>query len=303
MIRVLKPGSQRFVAIILAIFLLTNFISPLYVFSYETDPDLRSQTIRKIEASIYDPDYSNCAIYTRKDGKDGLITYDKLRDNSGKTIVTLRCPYSWDFASNETDYKEIIVDKSKIITSYGLYFEIAELNEIESGAISVYDFAQKHDAMKRQIIFAKDKEEPIYYYMDSEVFPQEQYITLDFISDFTVKETMHDLIWKPQVWEELKKSDLDLRRTKAIVAYGFNLFPGIQALLFYDGTTEYFMSLKSTTYSLQDTELEEYRKPEEKIERTLEAFKLYEIKTDLAPYIKQQLIFQNMLLERMENAG
>lgn len=247
-------------------------------------PDFEARVLQTIEKSMYAADYSNFDLYTVaiETRKTGNATF-KLTDSSNQRIVQLRCSH----LANKPYEAEVIVDKSKVITSYCSDFSIQDITQVIDGEISAHELVMKELDKVRPITLAKDPYQEKYYWMDVEIDSSSKALNIDFISSLSSEKDINGLISSDHVWNQLTQSNLDLASTKAMMTFGFQ--SGSFGIVFYDDYHEYYMGFDRHLFTMANSDLMgEPSQSEITKARLLNAYQLYDLRTELAPLIVEQ---------------
>lgn len=106
--------------------------------------------------------------------------------------------------------------------------------------------------------------------------------------NYTGKMSMEKLFEKKEVREELKLTDLDLDNTNAAVIQNLGmLLQNKWGILLYDDNHEYLMPLCNCIY-YPTFNGSQYMLPNEKQSINLEAYKIYNLKSELAPFLVKE---------------
>lgn len=111
-------------------------------------------------------------------------------------------------------------------------------------------------------------------------------------------ENILDVLSRESVWTQLKNSNLDLMNTNVMAIQGFDWLTPCWGVLFYDNINEYYMSLYDYKYE-QIGIGSEYILPEEKASFTLSAYRLYDVKAELAPFLYNMHLLDLRIGQRM----
>lgn len=249
-----------------------------------TELNSKEFILQEIERSIYANDYTDYDLYTFAIETQGTGSASfKLADSSNQKIVELRCA-KLEYEPYEID---IIVDKSKIATSYWSDFSIQDIMQIIDGKISAHELVIKKLYQERPITLAKDPYQEKYYWMDVEIEPLSKALNIDFISNLSSEKDINGLISSDHIWNQLTQSKLNLDNTKAMMTFGFQ--SGSFGIIFFDGYHEYYMGFDGHLFTMAYSDLMvEPSLSEITKARLLNAYQLYDLRTELAPLIVEQ---------------
>lgn len=233
---------------------------------------------------------------------EGTLNMNKIFKCYDDTKIVLPSAINIEKEHNPVEYNSL----SSYTTCINLYETIAEkqttLHEELLKLDHLYTNPKAGDILFGSFLASRGKEKNIPIVLGKSSYNSFQLnlwlavVTSYFGEDRTLESIFSD----PIVQSEIKKSGLDLQKTKGIMLSKFGMFLGYSyglGILLYDDEHEFFMPLYDCSYR-QDYNGSQYILPGEEASIELLPYKLYDIPNLLAPFIAKEYRLQVELAKR-----
>lgn len=268
---------------------------------------------KKIENSLYSSNYSDYSIYILKTAENRILKWNRA-DQKRTNLVTFNCPVFSPSVEIIED-KKIALDKQKIFKVYSIYSAIKKYNA-NKACVCFYQWAVDNKCKMHELLqqsyniqdypehgaIVKSNSENKYYWVNITGIKDDKRLCVAFKNNDPLDSDIFSMLSEDNMWNQLKSSKLNLGKTKLMVLDNFDILNNSWGFLFYDGNSEYYMSPNEYTY-YQEIRLSEYIRPDEKNERTILPYKLYNVTDDLIPFLLKEYNLYITLEERAHAAG
>lgn len=299
--------------VILMILLFAFFTSNVMAISINASQNQERQFARNIENTLYANDYSAYTIYVRKKMTDTMFKWNII--NRDKTNpVTFQCP-AFSPTNIEVKEKKVELDKQKIFKIYSIHSAIKKYDPdkpcvyfyqwVVDNKYKIHELLQQSYAIQdypEHGAVVKSNSEDKFYWVNIMGIKNDKRLCVAFKNNNPLDSDIFSMLSEENMWKQLKSSKLNLDKTKLMVLDNFDILNNSWGFLFYDGNSEYYMSPNEYTYH-QEIRLSEYIRPNEKNERTILPYTLYNVTDDLIPFLLKEYNLYITLEERAHAAG
>lgn len=299
----IKQRRFLFMALFLTLSILWNStLCDALTIGKKTEPKI--EAIEALEQKIYinDPYFLDYYIYAcsgLKRTSQGNLIYGF--DYVGyKPQLKFSCYHKGRDLGNkkaEPLYVNILFDKNKVYPYYQAFFDDIETAQaLADGNRFLHEIVLSSVEAKYGSL-VKGEDQNVYDWMDVKINSAKREIDLSMNINKPIDMDFYEILSQPAVWNQLLDSDLDLENTNILILQYIPSFRGDWGMLFYDGSSEYYLPLNPLIYSQHYVDAQ-YFKKSEFLYMELDKYQLYDVKKDLAPYILRECLLLEKAGER-----
>lgn len=309
---------KKIVVLILVLYVLSFCVHVYALPSLTTDNLVVDDEYTQIEQSAYIKDYTKLNLYTFSGYDKGILqSVPAETANSVQKIVEFVVPTLNPYDA-EYSLPGIIVtlDKEKLFKVFDWYEAIYEyyqenqekrfFKDYVNGIVSIHEVLEsvhkKEQPFENIATFLKVNGSDDFLCADIRTNGSDGLYIWSYDSESATSD-LGKILRMPEVRKQLRESTLDLSNTKVKVIKKFSILNFFYWwYLFYDDNgSEYYLCPFTTEY-LQEHMLSDFIHEDEKAAIKLEAYRLYDIKKDLVPFILEEYNLSSKLVVRAQAA-